>query len=298
MENNIFGSWKVSPVLPREGAFLIPELSMLEVTGDDAETFLHGQFTNHIKGIGDSFRLAAYCQPQGRILALMRVAKVNDKFFIVLPTELVPGFVKRLTMFILRSKVSIRIASDIAVAGFINPSVKLPETGKCTFSDGLILGRVADAFGRKRALALASIETLKNHFNLIEDSSVWFESEIEAGLPWVFEKTKEAFIPQWINLDKIGGLVFDKGCYPGQEIISRVHHIGTNPRCMVKVESAESIDIQAGSDVFQDTAAVGNVVMSVCDDNKTLALIEVTNKSLESGVYKIKNTEFKSKTDY
>ena len=67
---------------------------------------------------------------------------------------------------------------------------------------------------------------------------------------------------------------------------------------MVKVESAESIDIQAGSDVFQDTAAVGNVVMSVCDDNKTLALIEVTNKSLESGVYKIKNTEFKSKTDY
>ena len=298
MENNISGSWKVSPALPREGTFLIPELSVLEVTGDDAETFLHGQFTNHIKGIDDSFRLAAYCQPQGRILALMRVAKVNDKFFIVLPTELVPGFVKRLTMFILRSKVSIRIASDIAVAGFINPSVKLPETDKCTFSDGLILGRVADAFGRKRALALASIETLKNHFNLIEDSSVWFESEIEAGLPWVFEKTKEAFIPQWINLDKIGGLVFDKGCYPGQEIISRVHHIGTNPRCMVKVESAESIDIQAGSDVFQDTAAVGNVVMSVCDDNKTLALIEVTNKSLESGVYKIKNTEFKSKTDY
>ena len=298
MENNIFGSWKVSPVLPRQGAFLIPELSVLEVTGDDAETFLHGQFTNHIKGIGDSFRLAAYCQPQGRILALMRVTKIEDKFFIVLPTDLVPGFVKRLTMFILRSKVSIRIASDIAVAGFINPSVELPETDKCTFSDGLILGRVADAFGRKRALALASIETLKNYFNLIEDSSVWFESEIEAGLPWVFEKTKEAFIPQWINLDKIGGLVFDKGCYPGQEIISRVHHIGTNPRCMVKVESAESIDIQAGSDVFQDTAAVGNVVMSVCDDNKTLALIEVTNKSLESGVYKIKNTEFKSKTDY
>lgn len=295
MENNISGSWKVSPALPREGTFLIPELSVLEVTGDDAETFLHGQFTNHIKGIGDSFRLAAYCQPQGRILALMRVTKIDDKFFIVLPTDLVPGFVKRLSMFILRSKVSILIASDITVAGLINPSVELPETDKCTFSDGLILGHVADAFGRKRALALASIETLKNHFNLIEDSSVWFESEIEVGLPWVFEKTKEAFIPQWINLDKIGGLVFDKGCYPGQEIISRVHHIGTNPRGMVKVESAESIDIQAGSDVFQDTAAVGNVVMSVCDDNKTSALVEVTIKSLESGSYKIKNAEFKTK---
>ncbi len=295
MENNISGSWKVSPALPREGAFLIPELSVLEVTGDDAETFLHGQFTNHIKGIGDSFRLAAYCQPQGRIITLMRVAKVNDKFFIVLPTDLVPGFVKRLSMFILRSKVTIRIASEMAVAGLINPAVNLPEIDKCIDKEGLILGRVADACDKTRVLALSSPDVLKNRFNPTEDSSVWFESEIEAGLPWVFEKTKEAFIPQWINLDKIGGLVFDKGCYPGQEIISRVHHIGTNPRCMVKAESTEAVEIEAGSDVFQD-AAVGNVVMSVCDDNKTSALVEVTIKSLESGIYKIKNAEFVAKT--
>ena len=192
MENNISGSWKVSPALPREGAFLIPELSVLEVTGDDAETFLHGQFTNHIKGIGDSFRLAAYCQPQGRIIALMRVAKVNDKFFIVLPTDLVPGFVKRLSMFILRSKVTIRIASEMAVAGLINPAVDLPEIDKCIDKEGLILGRVADACDKTRVLALSSPDVLKNRFNPTEDSSVWFESEIEAGLPWVFEKTKEA----------------------------------------------------------------------------------------------------------
>lgn len=292
MENNISGSWKVSPALPREGAFLIPELSVLEVTGDDAETFLHGQFTNHIKGIGDSFRLAAYCQPQGRIIALMRVAKVNDKFFIVLPTDLVPGFVKRLSMFILRSKVTIRIASDIAVAGLINPSVELPETDKCLFSDGLILGRVAYASSSKRALALASFETLKSRFALIEDSSVWFESEIEAGLPWVFEKTKEAFIPQWINLDKIGGLVFDKGCYPGQEIISRVHHIGTNPRCMVKAQSAQSIQLFAGADVFQNSEVVGTVVMSCCGEKGTIALIEVTIKSQQTGNFLIANAEF------
>ena len=144
MENNISGSWKVSPALPREGGFLIPELSVLEVTGDDAETFLHGQFTNHIKGIGDSFRLAAYCQPQGRIIALMRVAKVNDKFFIVLPTDLVPGFVKRLSMFILRSKVTIRIASEMAVAGLINPAVDLPEIDKCIDKEGLILDVAAE----------------------------------------------------------------------------------------------------------------------------------------------------------
>ena len=64
---------------------------------------------------------------------------------------------------------------------------------------------------------------------------------------------------------------------------------------MVKVESTEAVEIPAGSDVFQDSAAVGNVVMSVCDDNKTSVLVEVTIKSLESGIYKIKNAEFKTK---
>ncbi len=293
MENNISGSWQLPPAHSREGAFLIRELSVLEVSGDDAETFLHGQFTNHIKGIEDAFRLAAYCQPQGRILALMRVAKVENKFFILLPTDLVPGFVKRLSMFILRSKVSIRIASEMFVAGLINPEMQLPETDKRVCQDDSVIGRISDAWGLKRVMVISTLENLKRSFNPIDDASVWFESEIVAGIPWVFEKTKEAFIPQWINLDKIGGLVFDKGCYPGQEIISRVQHIGTNPRCMVRVESSESVSLEAGDDVFQDSAAVGNVVMSVHDDQKTLALVEMTKKSGESGFCQIKSADFK-----
>jgi folate-binding protein YgfZ len=293
MENNISGSWQLPPAHGREGAFLIRELSVLEVSGDDAETFLHGQFTNHIKGIGDAFRLAAYCQPQGKILALMRVAKVKNKFFILLPTDLVPGFVKRLSMFILRSKVSIRIASEMFVAGLINPEMQLPETDKRVCQDDSVIGRVSDAWGLKRVMVISTLENLKRRFSPIDDASVWFESEIVAGIPWVFEKTKEAFIPQWINLDKIGGLVFDKGCYPGQEIISRVQHIGTNPRRMVRVESSESVSIEAGDDVFQDSAAVGNVVMSVHDDQRTLALVEMTKKSVESGFCQIKSADFK-----
>ena len=92
MENHKFGSFKTSITNAEKKCCLLSSLSVLEVSGDDAETFLHGQFTNHIKNLGDAFRLAAYCQPQGRILALMRVFKKNDRFYLIIPSDLVAGF--------------------------------------------------------------------------------------------------------------------------------------------------------------------------------------------------------------
>lgn len=292
MENNISGFWEVPADVSHEGAFILDELAVLEVTGDDAEAFLHGQFTNHVKAIGDAFRLAAYCQPQGRILALMRVAKHEDKFYLVLPADLVAGFVKRLSMFILRSKVSIRIAEELSVTGLINPTINLPDVDKAHFENGLLIGRVRDCQNLPRALVIAPKERIKEQFSYSGLSGTWFESEILAGLPWVFEKTREAFIPQWINLDQIGGLVFDKGCYPGQEIISRVQHIGSTPRRMITLQSNEAVKVQAGMDVFADTEPAGSVVMTVNDADKTYALVEVTIKSMEAGEYQIQGKRF------
>lgn len=293
MENNISGFWEVPADVSHEGAFILDELAVLEVTGDDAEAFLHGQFTNHVKAIEDAFRLAAYCQPQGRILALMRVAKHEDKFYLVLPTDLVAGFVKRLSMFILRSKVSIRIAKELSVAGLINPTINLPDVDKAHFENGLLIGRVRDCQNLPRALVIAPKERIKEQFSYSELSGIWFKSEILAGIPWVFEKTREAFIPQWINLDQIGGLVFDKGCYPGQEIISRIQHIGSTPRRMITVQSDEAVKVQAEMDVFAGTEPTGSVVMTVNDADKTYALVEVTIKSMEAGEYQIQKSLFK-----
>ena len=128
MDNETLGSWSITDSMPGKGACLLDELSVLEVTGADAAHFLHGQFTNHINNIDDHFRLAAYCQPQGRVLALMRVAKVDNTFYLVLPKDLVSGFVKRLSMFILRSDVKISVADRLAVCGLIDCHCKLPET--------------------------------------------------------------------------------------------------------------------------------------------------------------------------
>lgn len=294
MENHLCGSWSVNEDSPVTGAFNLKELSVIEVTGEDAAEFLHGQFTNHIKNLGSAFRLAAYCQPQGRILALMRVFKKEDSYYLVMPCDLVEGFIKRLSMFILRSKVAIKLRDDLTVYGLIGTQADLPAVDEIVLQGEVVLARVADWGNQQRAMAIGSKTLLASQYPKAGDSARWFESEIETGTPWVFAKTKEAFIPQWINLEKICGLVFDKGCYPGQEIISRVQHIGSTPRRMTIVKADSSVALSANDDVFSDGEACGNVVMSVTKDNETKALVEVTLKSMEKGSYRIGNTEFVS----
>lgn len=295
MENHNFGSFKTSVINAEKTCSLLKSLSVLEVSGADAETFLHGQFTNHIKNLGDAFRLAAYCQPQGRILALMRVFKKDDHYYLIIPCDLVAGFVKRLSMFILRSKVQIRVADDFSVIGLVNPEIALPESNHVLHNGEMTIARVADWESQKRTMVIGKTENVLDRFKPEEDEAFWFRSEIETGTPWVFEKTKEAFIPQWINLELIGGLVFDKGCYPGQEIISRMQHIGSTPRRMILIESETALELLPGDDVFEAENAIGKVVMSAIVDNRTETLASVSLKSLEAGTFLAKGAQFKAR---
>lgn len=278
MQNSVTGFWTLPASLSKEGVFHLKEMAVVEVSGTDAMGFLHGQFTNHINEIGDAFRLAAYCQPQGRILSLMRVVKKDDLFYLIMPQDLIEGFIKRLSMFILRSKVSIRLADELAVFGVILQNKQLPEIDHAVIDNDMVIGRVSNWNNLQRALLIANSEKVLNHMQVIEDSAMWFLSEIETSTPWVFEKTKEAFIPQWINLDLIGGLVFDKGCYPGQEIISRMQHLGKTPRRLVLLKSDSKVLVEPKSDVFLNGEAVGQAVAGVQTQDKTLVLVSMSIK--------------------
>lgn len=293
MQNSVTGFWTLPASLSKEGVFHLKEMAVVEVSGADAMGFLHGQFTNHINEIGDAFRLAAYCQPQGRILSLMRVVKKDDLFYLIMPQDLIEGFIKRLSMFILRSKVSIRLADELAVFGVILQNKQLPEIDHAVIDNDMVIGRVSNWSNLQRALLVANPEKVLNQMQVTEDSAMWFLSEIETSTPWVFEKTKEAFIPQWINLDLIGGLVFDKGCYPGQEIISRMQHLGKTPRRLALLKSDLKVLVEPKSDVFLNGEAVGQAVMSVQLHGKTLVLVSMSDKnSDQKDAFEIKNKQF------
>lgn len=278
MQNSVIGFWTLPASLSKEGVFHLKEMAVVEVSGDDAMGFLHGQFTNHINEIGDAFRLAAYCQPQGRILSLMRVVKKGDLFYLIMPQDLTAGFIKRLSMFILRSKVFIRLADELAVFGVISQNKQLPDIDHAVIDNDMVIGRVSNWGNLQRALLVANPEKALNQMQVTDDSVMWFLSEIETSTPWVFEKTKEAFIPQWINLDLIGGLVFDKGCYPGQEIISRMQHLGKTPRRLVLLKSDSKVLVEPKTDVFLNGEAVGQTVAGVQTQDKTLVLVSMSIK--------------------
>lgn len=278
MQNSVIGFWTLPASLSKEGVFHLKEMAVVEVSGDDAMGFLHGQFTNHINEIGDAFRLAAYCQPQGRILSLMRVVKKGDLFYLIMPQDLTAGFIKRLSMFILRSKVFIRLADELAVFGVISQNKQLPDIDHAVIDNDMVIGRVSNWGNLQRALLVANPEKALNQMQVTDDSAMWFLSEIETSTPWVFEKTKEAFIPQWINLDLIGGLVFDKGCYPGQEIISRMQHLGKTPRRLVLLKSDSKVLVEPKTDVFLNGEAVGQAVAGVQTQDKTLVLVSMSIK--------------------
>lgn len=278
MQNSVTGFWTLPASLSKEGVFHLNEMAVVEVSGADAMGFLHGQFTNHINKIGDAFRLAAYCQPQGRILSLMRVVKKGDLFYLIMPQDLTAGFIKRLSMFILRSKVFIRLADELAVFGVISQNKQLPDIDHAVIDNDMVIGRVSNWGNLQRALLVASPAKVLNQMQVTDDSAMWFLSEIETSTPWVFEKTKEAFIPQWINLDLIEGLVFDKGCYPGQEIISRMQHLGKTPRRLVLLKSDSKVLVEPKSDVFLNGEAVGQAVAGVQTQDKTLVLVSMSIK--------------------
>ena len=166
----------------------------------------------------------------------------------------------------------------------------LPEVDHVALGE-VVVARVADVDGLARAYVIGSEEALNALAEDKAECANWWLGEVKAGLPWVFLATKEAFVPQWINMDRVGGVVFNKGCYPGQEIISRVQHIGSTPRRSVLLKAA-SVEVVAGDDVMIDGVANGKVVMAATAGNETWALAQVPLKALEGGVSSIKDTTF------
>lgn len=278
------------------GLAFLPQLAVIEVAGDDRVAFVHGQLTNHIQNLGDAFRLAGYCTPQGRLQATMRVYAQDDKLFMVMARDLVEGFMKRFGMFILRSKVTLRLADELQVAGIVAPkSVTLPEVDRVALGD-VVVARVADVDGLARCYVIGTQAALNALGEETIDEAQWWAGEIKAGLPWVVLATKEAFVPQWINMDLTGGLVFNKGCYPGQEIISRVQHIGSTPRRSVLLKADAALTVAAGDDVMIDGVANGQVVMAATVENETWVLAQVPLKALQEAVFTVKDVPFAVQT--
>jgi len=219
----------------------IGDMGVVEVSGADAPALLQGQLTADLRTLTASQSLlSAWCNPQGRALALFRVVRRDDGFLLTTPREMIEPTIKRLRMFVLRARVTIDDASEalrcigIAGSGVASKATSMPalpdSIDTCVRHGDVIAVRVPGAQPRWQLIGPpASLARTWRELSTTcrtVGSAAWSLLDVLAALPQVFAATRERFIPLTLNLDALGAIGFKKGCYTGQEIIARMKYRG------------------------------------------------------------------------
>jgi folate-binding protein YgfZ len=213
---------------------------LLSVTGEQAREFLHAQLTNDIENLpAGRAALAGWCSAKGRLLASFLVVPVTGGFLVQLSRDLAPAIAKRLTMFVLRSKVKVE---DVSARTQLGVWGALPGASGEAFAVSEVAGGIAVAMGPGRFLVIGDVAGDE------VPETRWTLEEIRAGRPFITAATQDQFVPQMVNYDRIGAVNFQKGCYPGQEIVARAQYRGQVKRRMQKLDAPASTQLQPGQD--------------------------------------------------
>ena len=247
----------------------LPFFGVAEVSGADAAEFLHSQLSNHILDLqpGEAC-FATYNSPRGRVLANMLVLRRADRFLLVMAADLLEATIKRLRMFVLRSKTVFHTDSAWQVYG---------QSGADTGEDAAALKFAAEegdnglitlalAGGNRMVLSPAPLPDADHP----AAAEAWQAAEILQGRPWISQPTVESCVAQMLNQHLLGGVHFKKGCYPGQEIIARAQYRGQVRRGMAVCRSAQLVAV--GSKVEADGEEVGIVINSAAHDGAFVLL--------------------------
>jgi folate-binding protein YgfZ len=244
----------------------LSHLALLQARGPDAQSFLQGQLSNDIRQVSATqAQISAYCNPKGRMFAIFQIFQRDDSYYLQLPAALADATLKRLRMFILRSRLTLGHAPDeLMRIGLSGPNAPrlieettglLPSTANETYSgDDITVLRLTGPLPRFELIAprqrMETIWTSLARHAAPTGAGPWAWLEIKAGIPTVLPGTVEEFVPQMANLELLEGVNFKKGCYPGQEIVARMHYLGRLKQRMFLAHVENDSKPQPGMPVF------------------------------------------------
>jgi hypothetical protein len=261
------------------GGTILADLSdnaVLSITGDDATAFLHAQLTNDVESLPvGAAQWNGWCSAKGRLLATFLLLRREEGFLLMLPAEISGAIAKRLSMFVLRSKVKIEDASArwvrIAFAGKTAGVIVARHFGFTPDPMRSVQkeGAVCVALDAERFVLFAPVDAAPALWDKLAQNATpagadaWALSLVDAGVPVIVAATQEAFVPQMANFELVGGVSFRKGCYPGQEIVARTQYRGILKRRMARAHLAGDARPLAGQNVYSDAfgdQAAGTIV--------------------------------------
>lgn len=288
----------------RAATILAPltDIGLIRASGPDAATFLHNLLTNDIEGLPkDGVRRCGLCTPKGRLLASMLVwhdgEGENGSLLVAVAADLHAALLKKLSMYVLRSKVKLSDAGgERVLLGLSGPQaatalgafggasaapLRLHQIAPVAGGQILRLGEARFLLCLDGAAAPGPWESLAR---LARPAGLdaWHWLEIVAGLPQITLATQEAFVPQMINFETeaVGGVSFKKGCYPGQEIVARTQYLGKVKRRMYRAR-IESGTPAAGAHLYapetgdQSCGQVVNAAPAPGGGHEVLAVLQV-----------------------
>ena len=308
-----FGAPTDELIAARDGAIMAPllDIGIIRASGPDAVSFLHNLVTNDVSGIdAATARFAGFCTPKGRLLTTMLIWRDADDLLLALPADTHAAMLKKLSMYVLRSKLKLTDASaEKVLIGFKTPPAAVTPAptlgGAPVLAESTSIRAVIDIPGGKavrldstRWLLAVSPESAEKTWLELSASArpvglaAWRWLEIAAGQPRVVAATQEAFVPQMLNMEHVAvaGVSFTKGCYPGQEIVARTQYLGKVKRRMYRARLPESFSTAThipGTHVFApetgDQHCGSLVTVAPSPDGGYEALVCVQSAAVDAG---------------
>ena len=268
---------------------------LIAFQGADARAFLHAQLTSDVAGLAPpQTQYSGYCSPKGRLLATLLLWPRRDDILLQLPASLREGIQGRLSKYILRSRVTAADASGhntlFGIAGAEARAAVLELIGDVPDAMHAIVSREGVCVTRlpvDRYLVVATADhadTLRAQLSMrlaAQPEISWSTLDVEAGIPVITRETQDEYVPQMVNLDLIGGVSYSKGCYPGQEIVARMHYLGRLKQRMYRVRLADDATPRTGDPLYsaefgpdQSSGTILNAAPALRGGHEALAVIQ------------------------
>jgi hypothetical protein len=276
-----------------QGAMRLTDWGLIRAQGADVASFLHGQLTQDVQHLDlRHARLAGYCTAKGRLLASLVVWRSGaDELLLACSADVLAATLKRLSMFVLRAKCKLSEAGPaLGLHGLAGPAATQwlganapAAVWHCSEGAGVQIVRLPDGAGLARYLLVAPVDAPAPALPAMS-ADAWSWLEVNSGVARIVAPTVEQFVPQMVNFELVGGVNFQKGCYPGQEVVARSQYRGTIKRRAFVFESEAAA--VPGQEVFHSADAgqpAGMVVNAASWCGSHRALVEVKLAALEGG---------------
>jgi folate-binding protein YgfZ len=241
----------------------LTQLSVLKISGADSLQFLQGQLTTNVLQLTEQVsQFSAMCSPKGRVIATFFLVKSTDAVLMILPLALLSLVKDKLSRYLFRAKVQLTVAdNELCLIGLIpenytTPLFHLEHDARPLFVTHTNEHAITIQIGLRTLVIVAAHHACEYWHNQgmhgyqVSTLEAWRHVDQLSGLPWLTPDTTEAFIPQMLNLDKIEGISFTKGCYTGQEIVARTHYLGKSKRSLCLAECHSATPLPAATEVF------------------------------------------------